>query len=66
MTLHEIVYGPRAAAGAGLLAVLDRALEANVVMAGACALAGDRVNEALRHHEINLLLDLREREGGAA
>jgi hypothetical protein len=66
VTLYEIVYGPRAAEGAGLVTVLERALEANVVMARGYALAGDRVNEAARHREINQLLDLREREGGAA
>ncbi|MFI0222326.1 hypothetical protein [Streptomyces lydicus] len=64
MTLYSIVYGPCPGKNADFLTLLDRALVANVVMARACLLAGDRVNEALHHREINKLLDLREQEGG--
>lgn len=64
--LYEIVYGPRAAKATDFFTLLHRALEANVVMARGYALAGDRVNEALTHREINKLLDLRERDWGAA
>lgn len=65
MTLLEIVYGPRAD-DTDFPTLLARALEANVVLARTCALNGDPVNEAIYHQWINNLLDLWEREGGAA
>lgn len=60
-TLYEIVYGPRSVPSQdSFLYLLDRALEANTVMARSAALAGDHHGEALHHSEINKLLTIRE------
>ncbi|AXL89834.1 hypothetical protein C4J65_17160 [Streptomyces sp. CB09001] len=67
-SLLEMVYGPcpDEEVEADFFTLVDRALEAVVTRARTCALTGDTANEALCHRQINTLLNLREREGGAA